>query len=94
MEQYYHIRRASYLGSFMIHIEFDNGDHKILDCNSWLNENMGDFEDLKIESNFKQFEIKSGLLTWPNGYDLAPEYSYQSSKPYIFEKGRQTFVIT
>ena len=31
IEKYYHIIRASYLGNFMIHIEFDNGEHKILD---------------------------------------------------------------
>jgi hypothetical protein len=94
MEKYYHIKRATYLGNFMIHLEFDNGDHKILDCNSWLNEDMGDFEDLKIEENFKAFELNRGLLTWPNGYDLAPEYSYQQSKPYVFEKSKLTCKIS
>lgn len=93
METYSHIVRASYLGNFMIHIEFENGEHKILDCNSWLNENMGDFEDLKIEKNFKLFQIKNGLLVWPNGYDLAPEYSYNQSRPYIFERVKNIYKI-
>jgi hypothetical protein len=46
---------------------------------------MGDFEDLKKEENFRLFGLKAGILTWPNGYDLAPEYSYQDRKPYLFE---------
>jgi Protein of unknown function (DUF2442) len=93
MEEYSHIKRASYLGNYVIHIEFENGEHKMLDCSSWLKENLGDFEDLKSEENFKLFQVKNGLLVWPNGYDLAPEYSYQQSKPYIFEKGNLKYKI-
>ena len=93
METYSHISRASYLGNFMIHIEFKNGEQRILDCSSWLKENMGDFEDLKKEENFKLFQIKNGLLVWPNGYDLAPEYSYQNSRPYYFESGKLVYNI-
>lgn len=88
MKKYYHIKRASYLGDFMIHLEFDNGEQKILDCSSWLKEDMGEFESLKKEKNFSQFEIKRGLLTWPNGYDLAPEYSYHNSRSFVFDRNQ------
>ncbi len=93
METYSHIARASYLGNYIIHIEFKNGEHRILDCSAWLEENMGDFDDLKKEENFKLFQIKNGLLVWSNGYDLAPEYTYQKSKPYIFEKGKLVYKL-
>ena len=93
MKNYFHIKRASYLGDFKIHLEFENNEQKILDCSSWLNEDMGDFEDIKKEENFRQFDIKRGLLVWPNGYDLAPEYSYQNSKSFIFDANSSPYTF-
>ncbi|MFO7447115.1 MAG: DUF2442 domain-containing protein [Ignavibacteriaceae bacterium] len=88
VEKYYHIKRALYMGNFRIFIEFENGENKILDCNILLKGNMGDFEELRNEEKFKQFYIDTGLLTWPNGFDLAPEYTYKESKQVVLKEGK------
>jgi hypothetical protein len=84
---YYFVKTAAYLGEFIILIQFENDERRILDCSSWKNEQMGDFEYLKKEENFKNFFVRDGILVWDNKYDVAPEYTYFQSKPFTISKG-------
>jgi len=99
-----YIRRAVYLGNFTLLIESEEGETRILDCSSWLQKNMGAFESLKKEENFKQFYIDTGILTWHvdipkkndkqiNEFDIAPEYVYENSIPVILHKGENRITI-
>jgi len=87
-EDYFYAKRATYIGDFKILVEFENGEIKVLDCSPWRNKNLGDFKELKKEENFKQFYLDTGIITWHNGYDIAPEYTYEKSKPVVFKEGK------
>lgn len=72
---------AAYIGRFRLLIQFENGELRIADFNSYKERNLGDFTDLKDEEYFKAFFIKEGDLQWPNGWDVAPDYLYDISVP-------------
>jgi hypothetical protein len=72
---------AAYIGKYQILIEFENGELKVADCIDWLKEELKSFSDIKKEDYFKKFFIKDGILQWANGYDVAPDYLYDISKP-------------
>ncbi|MDO8550802.1 MAG: DUF2442 domain-containing protein [Ignavibacteria bacterium] len=77
---------AIYSGNYKILIEFDNGELKIADFKHWLDEDLKSFSDVKDEDYFKKFYIDEfGALTWPNGYDVAPDYLYDVSKPAVIQ---------
>lgn len=66
---------ATYVGNFKILLEFNDGYKGIIDLKDEL---WGEvFVPLKDELLFKQFTLKYGVLTWPNGADFAPEYLYE-----------------
>ena len=71
-----------YLGNYKLLIEFENNEIKIADLIYLQNKNLPDFPGLNDEDYFKKFELDfMGGLCWPNGYDIAPDYLYEISKP-------------
>lgn len=66
---------AEYLGNFMIKVEFDNGEERIVDCSKYLHGQM--FEPVKDENYFKKFFVDGWTVAWPNGADIAPETLYE-----------------
>lgn len=80
---YWDIVSAKYLGEFKIQLEFKDGKGGIVDLANHLTGPI--FEPLKDPENFSRFMVhpELGILTWPNGADLAPEYLYKlaTNKP-------------
>ena len=72
---------ATYLGSFRLLIEFENGELRIADFSRYLKKDLKSFNDLKTEDYFKKFYVREGILEWPNGWDVAPDYLYDISTP-------------
>ena len=71
-----------YLGDYKLLIEFENGKIKIADLKYLLDKELPDFPEMKDEEYFKKFELDiMGGLSWSNGYDIAPDYLYEISKP-------------
>jgi hypothetical protein len=69
---------ATYIGKFRLLIEFENGKLKICDFNNLKTKDLKSFKNLKTEDYFKKFFIKDGILQWPNGYDCAPDFLYDT----------------
>jgi hypothetical protein len=82
MDKVIYPMNAIYTGNYQILIEFDNGELRIADFKHWLDEDLKSFSDIKDEEYFKKFYIDEfGGLVWPNGWDVAPDYLYDISKP-------------
>ena len=74
---------ATYIGDFQILLIYENEKPRIFDFHSFLAKDLGEFNNLKDESVFKQFNVLDGwnTLEWANGYDISPETLYAKSKP-------------
>jgi hypothetical protein len=77
---------AIYIGDYKILIEFENMEIKIADLKYLHDKNLPDFPEMKNENYIKKFELDiMGGIRWPNGYDIAPDYLYEISKPAIIQ---------
>lgn len=74
---------ATYIGDYQILLVYENEKPRIFDFHSFLVKDLGEFNNLKEESVFKQFKVLDGwnTLEWANGYDISPETLYEKSKP-------------
>ena len=68
---------ATYLGDYLIEIEFDDGRHGTVDFAKYL-ERPGVFERFRNLEFFQSFSINKelGVLTWGDEIDIAPETLY------------------
>jgi len=67
----YYVRRATYVGGYVIRFAFEDGSKREVDFEPHL---WGEvFEPLKNKEYFRKFRIRFGTITWPNGADIAPE---------------------
>ena len=73
---YWDIVSATYLGEFRIELKFKDGKEGVIDLADHLSGPI--FEPLKDRGAFASFTVhpELGILTWPNGADLAPEFVY------------------
>ena len=68
---YYNVRRAKYVRDYIIHFTFADGSEREIDFGPHL---WGEvFEPLKNKEYFRNFRVRFGTITWPNGADIAPE---------------------
>jgi hypothetical protein len=75
MSDFIKVVNATYIDNFSINLEFNDGLKGVVDLK---NELWGDvFTPLNDKSLFKQFTLIYGVLSWPNGADLAPEYLHE-----------------
>jgi Protein of unknown function (DUF2442) len=73
---------AIYLGDYKLLIEFENKEIRVADLKYLLDKDLPDFPEMKNDEYFQKFELDiMGGLSWPNGYDIAPDYLYEISKP-------------
>ena len=70
---------ALYIDKYIIEIEFDNGETRVVDFECWLD--GGIFEPLKDVQYFKKFIVDGCTISWPNGADVAPETLYIKGHP-------------
>jgi hypothetical protein len=60
---------------FILAIDFDNGEHGILDMKPYLD--FGVFRQLKDRNTFKRVRVTFDTLEWDAGIDLDPEFVYE-----------------
>jgi hypothetical protein len=76
--------KVRHISGFRLEIEFDTGETGIVDLSD-LPEDGGVFSPLADPDYFRRVFIhpELGVLTWPNGADIAPEtiYSLATGKP-------------
>ncbi len=59
---------------FKLHVIFDNGKESIIDASFILLESGPVVDPLKNWEHFQKVSIVDGIISWPTGYDIAPEY--------------------
>lgn len=59
---------------FTLQIIFDNGKKSTIDVSFILAESGEVVEPLKSWDNFQKVSIIDGIITWPTGYDISPDY--------------------
>jgi hypothetical protein len=76
------IINLEYLGGYRLRLTFLSGEMGDVDLSKYVSYN-GVFSRFADLDYFRQVDIDSGVLTWPNDVDIAPEtiYSMATGKP-------------
>jgi hypothetical protein len=62
------------LGGYRLHVKFDNGSEGTHDFKALVKERGPIAEPLRDEAYFTRVFLALGALTWPNGYDMCPDW--------------------
>ncbi len=62
------------LSGFRLRIEFNDGSGGMHDFSSMVQEPGPMLAPLRDEAYFARVFLEFGALTWPNGFDIAPEW--------------------
>lgn len=68
------VSRLERLGGFRLRVRFTDGSEGTHDFSALLNEPGPMVEPLRDESYFARVFLEFGAPTWPNGFDIAPEW--------------------
>jgi hypothetical protein len=68
------IRGVEKLGGFRLRIHFGDGSVGEHDFSSIVGEGGPMIEPLRDDAYFDRVFLEFGALTWPNGFDIAPEW--------------------
>jgi Protein of unknown function (DUF2442) len=68
------VTRLERLGGFRLRIRFSDGSEGIHDFGGMVKEPGPMLEPLRDEAYFSRVFIEFGAPTWPNGFDIAPEW--------------------
>ncbi len=72
-----HIIGVSAQEGFLLSLEFDNGEERVLDMKPYLN--FGLFRALQNRELFQKVRVSFDSVEWPTDIDLDPEFLYQKS---------------
>jgi hypothetical protein len=62
------------LGGFRLRVRFSNGSEGVHDFTGMVGEAGPMLEPLRDETYFARVFLEFGAPTWPNGFDIAPEW--------------------
>jgi hypothetical protein len=62
------------LGGFQLRVRFSDGSAGVHDFAALVNEPGPMLEPLRDEAYFARVFLEFGAPTWPNGFDIAPEW--------------------
>jgi Protein of unknown function (DUF2442) len=62
------------LGGFRLRVRFNDGSEGVHDFTSMVHEPGPMLEPLRDEIYFARVFLEFGAPTWPNGFDIAPEW--------------------
>jgi hypothetical protein len=68
------VTKLEKLGGFRLGIHFSDGSHGVHDFTNLVNRSGEIREPLRNPDYFQRVFLEFGALTWPNGYDMAPEW--------------------
>jgi hypothetical protein len=74
------IRRIEKLGGFRLRLHFGGGSVGEHDFSSIVREGGPMIEPLQDQAYFDRVFLEFGALTWPNGFDIAPEWLRREMK--------------
>jgi hypothetical protein len=68
------VTRLDRLGSFQLRVRFNDGSEGVHDFAAMVREPGSMLAPLRDEKYFKRVFLECGAPTWPNGFDIAPEW--------------------
>jgi hypothetical protein len=68
------IKRLERLDGFRVRVVFSDGTNGVHDFTSLVNESGPMVEPLRDAAYFGRVFLEFGAPTWPNGFDIAPEW--------------------
>jgi hypothetical protein len=68
------ITKLEKLGAFRLRVRFSDGSEGVHDFAAMVGEPGPMLAPLRDESYFARVFLEFGALTWPNGFDIAPEW--------------------
>jgi Protein of unknown function (DUF2442) len=71
------IKRLENLGGFRLRVCFTDGSEGVHDFAALLREPGPMLEPLRDETYFGRVFLEFGAPTWPNGFDIAPEWLWR-----------------
>ena len=68
------VTRLEKLGGFRLRVRFSDGSEGVHDFTAMANEPGSMLAPLRDEAYFARVFLEFGAPTWPNGFDIAPEW--------------------
>ncbi len=68
------VRSLEKVGGFRLRVSFNDGSEGVHDFAALMNEPGPMLEPLRDEAYFARVFLEFGAPTWPNGFDIAPEW--------------------
>ena len=68
------VTRLERLGAFSLRVRFNDGSEGVHDFTAIVNEPGPMLEPLRDQEYFGRVFLEFGAPTWPNGFDIAPEW--------------------
>ena len=68
------VTKLEKLGGFRLRVRFNDGSEGVHDFSLMVHDRGPMLEPLKDENYFQRVFLEFGAPTWPNGYDMAPEW--------------------
>jgi Protein of unknown function (DUF2442) len=68
------VLRLEKLDNFRLRVRFSDGSEGVHDFAAMVSEPGPMLEPLRDKSYFARVFLEFGALTWPNGFDIAPEW--------------------
>jgi len=68
------VTRLEWLRGFQLRVRFSDGSGGVHDFSAMVNEPGTMLEPLRDEAYFSRGFLEFGAPTWPNGFDIAPEW--------------------
>lgn len=68
------VTKLECVGGFQLHARFSDGSEGIHDFSAMINEPGSMVKPLRDESYFARVFLEFGAPTWPNGFDISPEW--------------------
>lgn len=69
-----HVLSVTPVDGFRLHVKFDDGSEGTHDFSALVKERGAIVEPLRDEAYFARVFLEFGALTWPNGYDMCPDW--------------------
>ena len=68
------VAKVEALGGFRLRVRFADGAVADHDFNGQINKTGPMLEPLRDPAYFARVHLEHGALTWPNGYDMCPDW--------------------
>ena len=78
MEYFEHVKEVSPLNGHRLMVLFTGGSRGIFVCTRYLEDSF--WSSIRDEAYFRMVGLDHGVLTWPNGVDIAPEEVWEYSQ--------------